>query len=48
MKSIMKKIAAAAVVLSLCLATAACTPEEADSLEFYLNYARSYAIANGY
>jgi hypothetical protein len=36
MKNALKKIAAVAVVLSLCLATAACTPQEEDDLREYI------------
>jgi hypothetical protein len=48
MKNALKKIAAVAVVLSLCLATAACSWAEEQKLRSDLDYALSYVLANGY
>jgi hypothetical protein len=48
MKNALKKIAAAAVVLSLCLATAACTPSEEMRLRADLDYALTDEFADRY
>jgi hypothetical protein len=48
MKNALKKIAVVAVVLTLCVATAACTWAEEQKLRSDLDYTLSYVLANGY